>query len=382
MKSVIAGPGTGKTRWLINTALELKKSGADSICLATFTRACCEEILNRAFELNARTIHSLAYDYVNYRLHIYEHDDIIELAEDSNMDKDTARSLETKISSGKTMSDAYNQLDNDEKKLLNKVHSCNAVVYGELIHKANESASKRFDYLLVDEYQDITESEDIFINKIADCVIGVGDPRQSIYKFRGASPKYLLDGEIIGKLNLDYRNSPAILDIANRLMPMYDPMVSVKAGGKITIVQTGSEFDTVSKIVRMLKPGCAVLVRNNKLIDLIKGYYHIGNNELELRLRLNPKDIVAKIRIKRRKKIAAERGRPLPAKYGDIRIMTMHASKGLEFPDVVLPFMNDGIITSDDRELLYVAYTRAADSVSILTDREEPYAFAYKGREG
>jgi len=59
----------------------------------------------------------------------------------------------------------------------------------------------------------------------------------------------------------------------------------------------------------------------------------------------------------------------------DIRVMTMHASKGLEFDCVILPDLNEGIVPSrkavsaeeieEERRLLYVAMTRAKKELKL-----------------
>jgi DNA helicase-2/ATP-dependent DNA helicase PcrA len=93
--------------------------------------------------------------------------------------------------------------------------------------KTLERLQNRYRYLLVDEYQDINHAQYVFTKTLAErdrniCV--VGDDDQSIYAFRGADPKYILNfeddfpGAVIVKLEENYRSKSLILDAANALV--------------------------------------------------------------------------------------------------------------------------------------------------------------------
>jgi DNA helicase-2/ATP-dependent DNA helicase PcrA len=80
----------------------------------------------------------------------------------------------------------------------------------------------------VDEYQDVNLLQEALLRRWVgdrDDLCVVGDDYQSIYGFTGATPAYLLDmarrypsAEVI-RLEYNYRSSPEILDVANRLVP-------------------------------------------------------------------------------------------------------------------------------------------------------------------
>jgi DNA helicase II / ATP-dependent DNA helicase PcrA len=87
---------------------------------------------------------------------------------------------------------------------------------------------ERYLAFTVDEYQDVN----LLQNTLLECWLGerddvcaVGDDYQSIYGFTGASPDYLLDfvtrfpAARIYKLETNYRSTPQILEVANRLVP-------------------------------------------------------------------------------------------------------------------------------------------------------------------
>lgn len=90
-----------------------------------------------------------------------------------------------------------------------------------------ERLRDRFLYVLIDEYQDINKAQYVFTKLLAErdrniCV--VGDDDQSIYAFRGADPRYILNfeddfpGAVVIKLEENYRSTSRILAIANALV--------------------------------------------------------------------------------------------------------------------------------------------------------------------
>jgi len=90
-----------------------------------------------------------------------------------------------------------------------------------------ERLQNRYKYILVDEYQDVNKAQYVFGKTLASrdrniCV--VGDDDQSIYAFRGADPKYILNfeddfpGAMVIKLEENYRSKSQILDAANALV--------------------------------------------------------------------------------------------------------------------------------------------------------------------
>ncbi len=100
----------------------------------------------------------------------------------------------------------------------------------ELFHSHDEvlaNYQNRFRYIMVDEYQDTNNAQFELIRLLADqhrnlCV--VGDDDQSIYKFRGANIRNILDFEkvypeaLVVKLEQNYRSTQTILDAANAVI--------------------------------------------------------------------------------------------------------------------------------------------------------------------
>ncbi|MDE6737721.1 MAG: UvrD-helicase domain-containing protein, partial [Lachnospiraceae bacterium] len=117
------------------------------------------------------------------------------------------------------------------------LHKNNALDFDDLIMKTVElfktdaqvlhNYQERFRYIMVDEYQDTNTAQFELIRLLADryrnlCV--VGDDDQSIYKFRGANIRNILDFEkvypeaCVIKLEQNYRSTQVVLDAANAVI--------------------------------------------------------------------------------------------------------------------------------------------------------------------
>ncbi|GAA4392032.1 ATP-dependent DNA helicase UvrD2 [Tsukamurella soli] len=85
----------------------------------------------------------------------------------------------------------------------------------------------RYRSFVVDEYQDVTPLQQRLLNAWLgerDDLTVVGDANQTIYSFTGASPRYLLDftrrfeDATIVRLQRDYRSTPQVVELANRVI--------------------------------------------------------------------------------------------------------------------------------------------------------------------
>ena len=145
----------------------------------------------------------------------------------------------------------------------------------------------KFQYILVDEYQDTNNSQYLLINLLAQanrnlCV--VGDDDQSIYKFRGANIGNILNFEDdysdVQKITLDqnYRSTQNILDAANSVISnnkgrMGKSLWTSNGDGNKVFAYTGTnEYDEARYIARQIKKhfdeqgsfsDCAILYRTN-----------------------------------------------------------------------------------------------------------------------
>ncbi len=138
----------------------------------------------------------------------------------------------------------------------------------ELFEKAEvvrERYSNKFVHVMVDEYQDTNRPQYLLIQRLAGrhrnlCV--VGDPDQSIYKWRGADLRNILDFEHdfpearIVKLERNYRSTQVILDAAssvisqNRNRKDKRLYTERKGGAKILYYRAGDDLDEAEFIAR------------------------------------------------------------------------------------------------------------------------------------
>ncbi len=96
---------------------------------------------------------------------------------------------------------------------------------------ARERLQKKFRFIQVDEYQDTNRAQNEIVELLAgieDNVLAVGDGDQSIYEWRGASPdgipRFIENGKkktgrcVIVKLGLNYRSTPQVIEVSDRLI--------------------------------------------------------------------------------------------------------------------------------------------------------------------
>lgn len=158
-----------------------------------------------------------------------------------------------------------------------RMRKLNALDFGDLISKTVslfdqkkqvlENWQNRFQHLLIDEYQDTNHAQYRFLKQLASNrkqITVVGDPDQSIYAWRGADIKNILNFEKdypecgIIKMEQNYRSTSIILDAANELIKK-NKIRKPKAlwtdreeGEKITIYQAFDEKDEAIFVVNRI----------------------------------------------------------------------------------------------------------------------------------
>lgn len=273
---ILAGAGSGKTRVLthrIARMVDEKGVRPWNIMAITFTNKAAKEMKERiegliesgAAEMWVSTFHSACVRILrrdieklgyNRNFVIYDYGDQQTLVKDclkelNYNDKNfPPRSVLEQIGSAKDeLIDpaAYTKMNAADFRLekiskiyslyQKKLHENNALDFDDLIRltvklfndapAVLEYYQKKFKYILVDEYQDTNTSQYTLINMLAGgygnlCV--VGDDDQSIYGWRGANIRNILDFEKdfkgckVIKLEQNYRSTPNILEIANSVI--------------------------------------------------------------------------------------------------------------------------------------------------------------------
>ena len=314
---ILAGAGSGKTRtvtYRIAHMIKERNISPLNILALTFTNKAAREMKERAEELIGEensynlvvsTFHSFAVrilktysERIGYgrNFNIYDVDDqksiITKIKKEMNIKDDIApgrianrisklkedgvgldevsRQLDLKIPANRLFYDIYKKYDEVLK-------ANNAMDFSDLLLNARrllddkyvlDIIQNRYQYIVVDEYQDTNNIQYEIINLIAAkyrniCV--VGDEDQSIYAFRGANIENILNFEkdypdaYTIKLERNYRSTKRILDTANELIRNNKSSKGKKLwtdgseGEKIKIFNAKTPYDEAEFIVKEIK---------------------------------------------------------------------------------------------------------------------------------
>src|SRR6201988_393129 len=312
---IVAGAGTGKTRTLVYRVARLGETGArpESVLLLTFIRRSATSMLTRAAALaDARcqrvsggTFHSLGHSILrnfaddagvqkNFTvLDQSDTEDLIDL-----LRRQIKLTKERRFPRKRTIAAIFSMMVNkvlpmkqvlnqsypdfiDERQHLEELfkafeefkRSRHMLTYDDLLVRLKEALessagmreqlSEQYRYIMVDEYQDTNKLQAQIIKLMTskrDNVAVVGDEFQSIYSFRGAShrnmlefPKLFPSAQII-KLEENYRSTQPILNVANALMDdvkeSYKKRLFSKVeGGQSPVVVNAREENEQSRFV-------------------------------------------------------------------------------------------------------------------------------------
>ncbi len=423
---VLAGAGSGKTRVLTYRVANLISKGvpAWSILAITFTNKAAREMRERVTALSGAaaddawvmTFHSCCarilrrdIEKLGYKREfvIYDDDDQMTLIKrilkqlDINDKNYPPRAVKAVISDAKNnmlSPDEWLKANSDyrskpyyqvyceyEKQLKNN----NALDFDDLILKTLllfsehppvlEGYRRKFKYILVDEYQDTNVVQYMLVKMLAGdaknvCV--VGDDDQSIYGWRGADIRNILEFEKdyggcpVVKLEQNYRSNGNILEAANRVIAHNSGRkekalwTKEKAGDKITLYHALDERDEAAwvtgAISRLVKNGVsagdvAVLYRTNAQSRVLeealvrRGIKYSVYGGLKFYDRKEVKDVIAYLRVLINpdddvslRRIINEPKRSIGASTVDL-IAAYAAQNGLSMVNAVLDARNIGL---------------------------------------
>jgi len=315
---ILAGPGSGKTRVLTHRLAYLIANGISpqKILAVTFTNKAADEMRERIVKLLGKrislpvigTFHSVCVkilkqeiDKLGYKksFTIYDEDDQLSVVKkvmerlEINKDQFPPKKVATIISQLKSefidfktyAENAHEFFEKNISKIYseyqNELKKNNALDFDDLIMltiklfeefpEILKKYQEKFQYILVDEYQDTDPIQYRLIKLLANkykniCV--VGDDAQAIYSFRNADFRNILNFEKdypeakIITLDQNYRSTQNILDAASHLISKNKYQKPKKlwtenpSGPPITIVSTwdeNSEAELIVEKIRALK---------------------------------------------------------------------------------------------------------------------------------
>jgi superfamily I DNA/RNA helicase len=251
--------------------------------------------------------------------------------------------------------------------------------------KENQDFIPEFEHILVDEYQDVNSTQIELLNILnSPNLFSVGDPRQSIFGWRGSDINYILnfeknhqESETIN-LTKNYRSSKNLINFFNESikdMNLPDLNHWIEKEGEITLSNFDSETEELNFVIKEIqnsninKEEIFILARTNRQLNTLS------------RL-MKEKNIPHIIRSEEEKSL-------LTAKQGEITLATIHAIKGLEAKTVFIIGSNEQnfpckasdhpIIEmikieeydkeEEEKRLFYVALSRAKEKLYITNGR-------------
>ncbi len=325
---IVAGAGSGKTRVIAHRIAYLVSeqfANPDEVLAVTFTNKAAEEMRTRVealLEMDCRamwisTFHALcarllrreapqiglSRDFV-----IYDSADqqsvIKQIIKEQRLDDESyqPRAVLSRISHSKNRMEgpdefakSWNPKDREIGKLfeayVRQLKEANALDFDDLLLKTvelfqerpfvRERYSHKFKYVMVDEYQDTNRPQYLLVTLLAGLHrnLGVvGDPDQSIYKWRGADLRNIMDFEhdfpeaIVVRLEQNYRSTEVILDAAsavisnNKNRKEKTLWTDRKGGEKIVYFRGADELEEADFITRTARTTLADDVRNTMAV--------------------------------------------------------------------------------------------------------------------
>jgi DNA helicase II / ATP-dependent DNA helicase PcrA len=421
---VLAGAGSGKTRVITRRIAYLLAKGVqpEAVLAVTFTRKAAQEMRARVSALlggtvrglSISTFHALGYRMLReqaYRLpqgqglQVYGDKERFQLMGrllgDENLDElcgiDTALAeISRAKNQGMTPEQFLAEAENPVKQAIGQVYARyqaaleeqHAIDLDDMVlqplrlldshERLRRLYSRRWRFLLIDEYQDTNAGQYRLAQYLAGegrNICAVGDDDQSIYRFRGADVERIrhfaedFPGARVLQLEVNYRSSAEIVRLGHavmvqarerypkRLVPALGPSVPVEwtrvaseedegrlTAGEISRLRSALPLGDIAVLVRVERDGSGVM------------------------------------QALRREHIPCQRGQGSEEDRG-VCVMTIHQPKGLEFPVVFLPTIEDetiphyyalqegGEAIEEERRLLYVAITRAKTRLFLSSCR-------------
>jgi hypothetical protein len=239
-------------------------------------------------------------------------------------------------------------------------------------------------YVVVDEFQDINGAQWKMVERMLHPgarLLVVGDDAQNIYTWRGSDVKFILDlnkkvsGLVDDQLRINYRSSESIISAANAVMkfiPTLPWKKSMLGSGKLVghrpdvhfFWRMSDEIRWVLKTVKEIRkenPRLTLAILSRTNLDLFRCEEECLEQNIPYRLRDCGKE------------------EEETNEASSVDLVTLHASKGLEWDIVFMIHCNDDVFPSSkrkediicERRLFYVAVTRGRRHLFLSYNRNE-----------
>jgi DNA helicase-2/ATP-dependent DNA helicase PcrA len=361
---VIAGAGSGKTRTLTYRVAYLLEQGIppDRVLLLTFTNKAAGEMMRRVADLLGHELAALwggTFHSIGNRV-LRQHATLLGFERDFTiMDREDAKHListcvgesdidvkATRFPKAEVLGDIFSlavnteksipqilgeeygyfdtlapQIEDVQKRYAARKRATNAVDFDDLLvlwlrllkdhEEVREHYQRRFQFILVDEYQDTNKLQSDLVDLLAarhHNVMVVGDDAQSIYAWRGANfanilkfPERYPEAKTY-KIETNYRSTPEILNTANAAIAANVNQFAKqltparKSGAKPALVTCGDAAEQAAfvaqRVLELREEGSDL----NKMAVLYRSHFHALELQLELTRRNIPFSITSGIR--------------------------------------------------------------------------------------
>lgn len=352
---VVAGAGTGKTRTLIYRVAYLIETGTkpEEILLLTFTRRAAKEMLSRASLLldgrcervNGGTFHAFCLQILSQYakkigypqpFNVLDASDaadvinVLRTAKGFHQSKQRFPRKESLSAIFSTMANRQMSLESvlereypqfisfiEEISLLHSAYQAYKKQHGlmdyddlmsETLHLFQQfpdvakSVSAKYKHVLVDEYQDTNKLQAELVqwlSRVHGNVMAVGDDAQSIYRFRGADFRNIMDfpklfqGAEVLKLEQNYRSTQPILNVTNYVLSQakekYDKhLFTQKMAGELPAIVQAPDDHFQSRFV------CQMILQlreENLPLNEMAVLFRNSRDSYDLEVELNKKKI-------------------------------------------------------------------------------------------
>ena len=361
---VIAGAGAGKTRTLVYRVAFLLEQGIppENVLLLTFTNKAAREMMRRVAELLGQDLAALwggTFHSIGHRI-LRRHAELLGYRRDFTiLDREDAKGLvsaclgeaeidvkATRFPKADVLCDIFSlavntsepvtrvlerqfryfrqltpQIEDLERRYAERKRATNVMDFDDLLvlwlrllrdhAEVRERYQRRFQFVLVDEYQDTNRIQSDIVDLIAGDqhnVMAVGDDSQSIYSWRGANFLNILrfperhPGAAVYRIETNYRSTPEILTLANAAIAanvhQYEKRLTPvrEAGIKPALVACGDAHVQAAfvaqRVLELREEGAAL----DDMAVLYRSHFHALELQMELTRRNIPFSITSGIR--------------------------------------------------------------------------------------
>ena len=441
---IVAGPGTGKTHTLTyRIAHKVSDLSLEEKILAiTFTNKAAEEMRVRLESLLAdqtskvvvATFHQFCLNFLSDHkveagldedFSVADEDQILEFAKELWPDhpQRQRKNILNEISLYKSVH-FQKEASEDAQRYNSFLKQRACIDFDDLLLRVfhllqshtelRQKLHQIFRYVFVDEYQDVNPIQHSLLKILVGLytqLTAIGDPNQAIYGFRGSSvhcfESFQQDfrGAETIKLSTNYRSAKNILSASGQVIAgggsgyLSDLTGEIALQGRLTIHATAnpeSEARYVAREIERLIGGSGMdahdfgRVQTDQdaeysygdivILYRLKSQAHAFKKVFDDQLVNIPYHIVGQNKPDDEDEVCPVRNQAISLKAEKVSLMSIHASKGLEFPVVFIVGCEKTILPLDladmvsdveeERRLFYVGMTRAKERLYLLRAKE------------